>query len=110
MLTCREAIERLGELVDGGLRPFVRGAVLRHLARCRDCELYLDGYLRTIELARADSRAEPVSYSGERFPERLVRSVLAAGRGSAGALWHLLAAVAASPLLFFSFGAGTRPF
>ena len=111
MLTCRELADQLMEFVEGELHPFRRRMFLRHLARCRDCEAYLDGYRKAVALGRAasaetgDCSEREESPASRGVPEGLVRSILAARRASLAEFWHLLAAVAASPLLFFYFGA-----
>jgi anti-sigma factor RsiW len=112
VLTCRDAVDLLAAYVEGELDPFRTRALLRHLARCRDCEAYLDGYRKAIALGRAACAGEHEGFAsrGDDVPEGLVRSILAARRGAAAAFWHLLAAVAASPLLFFYFGPDSLPF
>ena len=104
MLTCREFIEFLMEFIDGELEPARRRLFLEHLASCRDCAAYLESYRATVALGRRVC-SEPDKAVGENeVPEELVRSILAARRNSSAYLWHLMGAVAASPLLFFYFG------
>jgi len=57
MIDCHEAMRRLWEYLDGTATNADRGAVERHLARCRRCCGELDF---AIELRRllADSRSE----------------------------------------------------
>jgi anti-sigma factor RsiW len=104
VLTCREFVEFLMEFIDGELEPAHRGLFLEHLASCRDCAAYLESYQTTVALGRRVC-SEPDKPVGEaEIPEKLVRSILAARRNSNAYLWHLMGAVAASPLLFFYFG------
>jgi anti-sigma factor RsiW len=103
-LTCRGLIARLGELSCGGLAPEAIRQSRRHLARCESCAAYRRSYLAAIELAREAFRAP----GGAEMPEALVGEILAAARmrftrfsPRARYLVHLLAGVAAGPLLAF---------
>ena len=102
-MTCREFVETLMEFLDGELRPDRRRPFLRHLAACCDCAAYLDSYRTTVALSRAVC-AEPEAVGGEPVPRNLIASILAARRSANAHFWHLIGAVAASPLLFFYFG------
>lgn len=101
MLTCRDVADELMRYLDGELDPIRRRAFRAHLIGCRACASYLTTYRSAAALARRIYREgrQPGPLS-----ERLVRSITGAARFSARELWNLLAAVAASPLLFFYFG------
>lgn len=101
MLTCREVVEDLMPLFDGDLHRVRESRLRRHLAECLDCASYAATYRTTVALARGAHARE---HRADSFPEHLVRSIVAAARDSGAHLWNLLAAVAASPLLFFYFG------
>jgi anti-sigma factor RsiW len=103
-MTCRGLIARLGDLSCGGLAPKEIRKSWRHLARCRSCATYRQSYLATVELAREAFRAP----GGAEMPEALIGEILAAARTTfarfsprARYLVHLLAGVAAGPLLAF---------
>jgi anti-sigma factor RsiW len=103
-LTCRALIARLGELSWGNLAADEIRESRRHLAGCESCAAYGRSYLATIELAREALRAP----AGAEVPEALVGEILAAARTKfsrfsprARYLVHLLAGVAAGPLLAF---------
>ena len=103
-MTCRGLIARLGELSCRSLAPRASRQVQRHLAGCESCGAYGRSYMATIELAREAFRAP----AGADMPEALVGKILAAAQTKfsrfsprAGYLVHLLAGVAAGPLLAF---------
>ena len=103
-MTCRELIARLPELARGGLAPGASRESRRHLAACGSCAAYGRSYLATIELSREAFR----SPGKAEMPELLVGEILAAARTRfsrfrprARYLVHLLAGVAAGPLLAF---------
>ena len=104
-MTCRGLIARLGELsFGGGLAAEEIRQCKGHLARCESCAAYRRSYLTTVELAREAARAQ----GGAEMPEALVGEILAAARTRfsrfsprARYLVHLLAGVAAGPLLAF---------
>ena len=104
MLTCREFIEFLMEFIDCELEPARHKLFLKHLAGCRDCAAYLDSYRATVALGRRVCSEPDKAVGEDEVPEKLIRSILAARRNSNAYLWHLIGAVAASPLLFFYFG------
>jgi len=103
-MTCRGLIARLGELSCGSLAPDEIRESRRHLARCGSCAAYRASYLATVRLAREAFRAPDEAD----MPEALVEEILAAARTRlsrfkprARYLVHLLAGVAAGPLLAF---------
>ena len=106
MLTCRGVIARLGDLSGGGLASGENRESRRHLARCGSCAAYKRSYLATVRLAR-EAFHRPGAGEAE-MPEALVEEILAAVRTRfsrlaprARFLVHLLAGVAAGPLLAF---------
>ena len=107
MLTCRGLIARLDDLSRGDLEPKEVRESKRHLARCRSCAAYRRSYRSTVELAREAYR--PASGAdGAEMPEALIGEILSAARTRlsgfsprARYLVHLLAGVAAGPLIAF---------
>ena len=107
MLTCRQAIARLGDLSGRDLgREEIRESK-RHLASCRSCSAYGRSYRVTVELAREAYR-DPDGTGYAELPEALVGEILAAARTRlsdvAPRSWHLvhlLSGIAAGPLLAF---------
>lgn len=103
-MTCRGLIARLGQHASGNLAAEEIRESRRHLARCGSCAAYRRSYRATVRLAREAFR-DP----GEaEIPEALVEEILAAAptrfsrfRPRARYLVHLLAGVAAGPLLAF---------
>ena len=49
-MTCKEAIERLAEYLDGELTAATLAEFEAHLSRCTPCGAYLATYRRTSEL------------------------------------------------------------
>lgn len=74
-MTCKEAVEFLGEYVDGTLPPDRRAVFERHLAICPECTAYLASYQKTIALARS-SAEEPDSDAPAKMPEALIRAIV----------------------------------
>jgi anti-sigma factor (TIGR02949 family) len=75
-MTCREAIERLIEYLDGELTAGTLAEFEAHLSRCAPCRAYLATYRRTNELVAKAHQVE--------LPERLrikLRELLEARRG-----------------------------
>jgi hypothetical protein len=106
VLTCREAVSRLGGLEAGELDLAEKRETERHLAACGCCLSYWKGYRTTVSLAR---RAYPDG-NGLPMPEGLTRRILdsASFRSSVSGLRkpvfhviHLLSGIAAAPLLVF---------
>ena len=103
-MTCRGLIARLGEHASGSPAAEEIRESRRHLARCGSCAAYRRSYLATVRLAREAFRAPDEAD----LPEALVGEILAAARARfsrfsprARYLVHLLAGVAAGPLLAF---------
>ena len=108
MLTCREAISRLGDLEVGELDLGEKREMERHLTECRSCLSFWESYRTTIALARracsqGDARDFPM-------PEGLTRKILdsvrfkfqvSAFRKPGFHVVHLLSGIAAAPLIAF---------
>ena len=78
-MTCKEAIDFLGDYLDGAL-PWRAWLVFRwHLWICRDCRRYLASYAATVRHVKA-LRSEPAE-EARSVPEELMRAILAARRG-----------------------------
>jgi hypothetical protein len=106
VLTCREAISRLGDLEAGELDLAEKREIERHLAGCGCCLSYWKSYRTTVSLAR---RAY-LDGNGLPMPEGLTRRILdsASFRFQASGfrkpvfhVVHLLSGIAAAPLLVF---------
>ena len=103
-MTCRGLIARLPELASGSLAADEPRESRRHLARCGSCAAYRRSYRATVRLAREAFRSSDEAD----MPEALVGEILAAARARISRfrprtryLVHLLAGVAAGPLLAF---------
>jgi anti-sigma factor RsiW len=75
-VNCRECAEFLWQYVAGELAPEAHEVFTRHLAKCRNCDIYLEQYRLTISAgkkacAREDESAPPI-------PDELVRAILTA--------------------------------
>jgi predicted anti-sigma-YlaC factor YlaD len=57
-MTCQEAIELLGEYLDGTLTPAALERLEGHLRHCEPCRAYLATYKRAVELAAKVNRVE----------------------------------------------------
>jgi anti-sigma factor RsiW len=57
-LTCKDAIELMGEYLEAALGPELVAALERHLADCRPCVAYLNTYRKTRQLAGEVGRLE----------------------------------------------------
>ena len=78
-MTCEEVTQVLIDYVDGELPAPQRAALDRHLAVCRACRDYLDGYRKTIAMGK---RAF-LPNADTAIPDSLVQAVLAARRETA---------------------------
>jgi anti-sigma factor RsiW len=75
-MNCRECAEFLWQYVSGELPAETHEVFSRHLAKCRNCDVYLQQYRATIAAGRKacsleDETAPPI-------PDELVRAILAA--------------------------------
>jgi len=75
-VTCEELHAFLDDYVAGALPAERREEFERHLARCRSCAAYLEGYRATVALARAAHRELELDPAG--VPRELVAAILAA--------------------------------
>jgi anti-sigma factor (TIGR02949 family) len=57
-MTCKQAIEKLAEYLDGELTPEVLRGFEAHVNACAPCRAYLATYRKTKELAAKVSRVE----------------------------------------------------
>ena len=75
-MNCRECAEFLAQYISGELPPDILDVFSRHLAKCRNCDIYMQQYRITIAAgkkacASEDATAPPI-------PDELVRAILAA--------------------------------
>lgn len=78
-MTCREFAEFIADFLDGTLPASQRTEFDGHLARCRNCARYLDGYRQSIALGKQAFSAldDPVPAD---VPEDLVEAIARARR------------------------------
>jgi anti-sigma factor (TIGR02949 family) len=57
-MTCKDAIDLLGEFLEHALSPGDATRLEAHLAGCEPCRAYLATYRRTRELTAAEGRVE----------------------------------------------------
>jgi anti-sigma factor RsiW len=57
-VTCRDAIDLLGDFLDTELGPRDRARLALHLAGCRPCRAYLRTYRKTARVAGRAATAE----------------------------------------------------
>jgi anti-sigma factor RsiW len=77
MLTCREFITFLSDYLSDELAYAPRKAFDSHLAKCLDCQKYLDSYQKTTRLGRAAYSNLEKSFP-EEVPEELIQAILTA--------------------------------
>lgn len=75
-LTCRELTEFLHEYVEGALAAGRRAVFEDHLRICTECEVYVDGYRRTVALGK--DAAAPAESASPAVPQKLISAILAA--------------------------------
>lgn len=78
-LTCRDICDFVMAWLDGELPERERAIFAAHLALCRQCVSYLEGYKATIKLAREAHETNPCAALPP-VPEDLVKAILAARR------------------------------
>lgn len=107
-MTCREVFGRMTDLFSGELAPGEARESKRHLARCESCAGYWRSYRRAVALVAFEREASRDADPPE-MPEPLVASILAAARTlsrrlptRAWRLVHLLAGIAAAPIVAFA--------
>jgi len=76
MVTCQQALELFGDLVDDGLGRGDRYRVRLHLLICRHCRRYLSSYRATIRAEKLVFRAAEMAAVEEEIPESQVASIL----------------------------------
>jgi len=76
MMTCRELVASLGDLIAEELDEVTREMARDHLAACRPCVLIFESYRVTVHLAH---RLPPRPLSAEQ--QARIRAALAAGPG-----------------------------
>lgn len=86
-MTCREFTEFIAGFLDGELPSAERQAFGDHLARCRNCARYLEGYRQTIALGR-QAFADPDGPLPAEVPDELADAILRARRGGSGNSQH----------------------
>ena len=74
-MKCRECDEFLVDYVAGELPLEVIATFEQHLARCRNCRVYLEQYRATIKAGKTACEAYR---EGLRMPEELIQAILAA--------------------------------
>jgi anti-sigma factor RsiW len=75
-MNCREFTEFLLAYMNGELPQGERQEFDRHMGLCPPCVHYLEGYRKTVEIARGACKADqPVP---SEVPEALVKAILAA--------------------------------
>ena len=80
-ITCEELIRFVLDYVDGSLPSNQRVEFDRHLSVCPSCVAYLDGYRKSIELARA-AFGTPPAIDADSMPEALRAAILASRKPS----------------------------
>ena len=78
-MTCREFAEFITEFLDGELPSAERRAFEDHLARCRNCARYLEGYRQTVALGR-QAFADPDGSLPADVPDELADAIRRARR------------------------------
>lgn len=71
-MTCKEAIDVLGEFLEATLTPELAAELERHLLDCAPCRAYLNTYRKTLELTGRAGRV-PMP---EEMKQRLHRFLL----------------------------------
>jgi hypothetical protein len=74
-LTCKDAIELMGEYLEAALGPELVAALERHLADCRPCVAYLNTYRKTRQLAGEVGRLEMPEEMKRRLRELLLEQL-----------------------------------
>lgn len=79
-MTCREFAAFLDDYLAGVLSAEETASFRRHLAVCKDCVAYLDGYQRTVDaVQRLRASDAPVPND---VPEELVQAILRARKAN----------------------------
>lgn len=75
MITCRELVALLDDLVSDQLAPGSRVSIESHLDRCPSCVAYLESYSLTIQLSQQLPRAPLPMHLKQRLQDMLKESV-----------------------------------
>lgn len=74
-MNCQEALNLLGEHVDGQLGVGDRWRLQLHLWICRLCRRYLSSYRVTVQAAKS-ARGEEEDIANQQIPDALIASIL----------------------------------
>lgn len=80
-MTCRDAIELLGDFLGRELGPRDRARLMLHLAGCRPCRAYLRTYRKTARVAGRAATAEMPEEMKRRLRAFLVETLSRDRRG-----------------------------
>lgn len=75
-VTCADCVEFLLDYLDGVLPEAERLKFESHVAHCRDCQVYLDNYRKTMTLTAGlarDERIKATQVPGEGLIEAILR-------------------------------------
>lgn len=75
-MKCCDCDAFLVDYLEGELAPDVLATFEMHLARCRNCRIYLEQYRATIKAGK--SACEAIKEAGLPLPEELIQAILAA--------------------------------
>jgi hypothetical protein len=81
-VTCRDAIDLLGDFLARELGPRDRARLHLHLAGCRPCRAYLRTYRRTVRLAARAGQVEMPEEMKRRLRAFLVETLSRKSGGS----------------------------
>ena len=82
-MTCREFAEFIAEFLDGALASAERQTFEDHLARCRNCARYLEGYRQAVALGK-QAFVDPDASLPADVPDELADAILRARRSGSG--------------------------
>lgn len=77
MISCREFEDFILDYLDDNLPAQQRSRFERHIRICRECQQYLQGYQRTLEISQAAFSAPDAKLPDE-VPEDLIKAILKA--------------------------------
>jgi hypothetical protein len=80
-VTCRDAIDLLGDFLARELGPRDRARLRLHLAGCRPCRAYLRTYRRTVHLVGRTGRSEMPEEMKRRLRGFLLETLSDKGEG-----------------------------
>jgi len=83
-MTCKEAIDVLGEFLEQSLTPALAAALEAHLADCAPCRAYLSTYRKTRELTGSVGRVPMPEEMKARLHRLLLDRLQAAGEAETG--------------------------